>query len=149
MNESATKPPFTTIPSGDANVDSTAPSQAPLCWPVASAVAAAFALLGFVVAIVAGVSSGRLADSTLVHAIVALACCWPVGWIAGKVIESQLGGASRRAQQPERADKSPTFGSGALPEAGVGDRTRAIVGTIGPEENPTMRQEVRPRSRST
>ncbi len=109
-----------------------APAPAP---SVASAVAAVFALLGFVVSIVAGAAWGRDAESTLTHAITAMAILWPMGWIGARVVESQLRDAP--SGSPSEADPRTSRGADD------------ILGTIGPEENPTTRQELRTHARST
>lgn len=114
---------------------------------IASAVAAVFALLAFVVAIVAGVASGGDAESSLLHAIVALACCWPLGWIAAKVVEQQLGGALIDPPGAPGSGAPNESVPSALPIAEASARMRDTIAPGGPEENPTGRQELRSRSR--
>lgn len=116
---------------------------------IACAVAAVFALAAFLVALAAAAATGRDAESALVRAIASMAICWPVGFVAARIMEGQFGPARTAAEEGAgnpRADAEVRRDRGV---ADARDRRRDIIGTVGPEENPTMRQELRPHSRST
>jgi hypothetical protein len=53
-------------------------------------IACCFALAAFSVAIVAGLSAGKDAAQILLHAVVAMMLCYPVGLVAGMVCEREV-----------------------------------------------------------
>jgi hypothetical protein len=76
-------------------------------------IAGCFALAAFAVAIIAGISAGKDAAQVLLHAVIAMMLCYPVGLVAGMVCDREV----RAHIEAEGAALAPRSESSEAPSA--------------------------------
>ena len=80
---------------------------------VGSVVAGCFAMAGFAVAVIAGLTSGNPTTSILIRALIAMVACYPVGLLIGVICQQVV---KDHLDEPARANLVPDQAAeGVLP----------------------------------
>ncbi len=79
-------------------------------------IAGCFALAAFAVAIIAGLGAGKDAAQVLLHAVIAMMLCYPVGLVAGMVCEREVR-AHIKAESAAEASRSESSAAPSTPTA--------------------------------